>query len=186
MRKSTTGPWSAGTRLRVPTHSTETTVLPARSAAWPMWSAWRMPVVAKLVELLKLPSPVRWKVLFVEPCSPGQVPVESVYQPTPVFGGKPWSRPFWPLTPSRMSCLHRRHGALPGVPVDEVGPHAVGGEEDDGVAGRRAVGFFLAERSPAAPADTEPATSRANESVRAARSAGRNRNVRVIGLLSPG
>ena len=46
VRKSTTGPWSAGTRFRVPTHSTETTVLPARSAAWPMWSACRMPVVA--------------------------------------------------------------------------------------------------------------------------------------------
>src|SRR3954451_23878484 len=27
----------------------------------------------------------------------------SVYQPTPVFGGKAGSRPFWPLTPSAMS-----------------------------------------------------------------------------------
>ena len=44
---------------------------------------------AKLVRLLKLDSPVRWKVLLVEPCSLGQVPVASVYQPTPVFGGKP-------------------------------------------------------------------------------------------------
>jgi hypothetical protein len=61
-----------------------------------------MPVVAKLVELLKFPSPVRWKVLFVEPCSPGQVPVESVYQPTPVLGGKPWIRPLSPLMPLRI------------------------------------------------------------------------------------
>ncbi len=99
VRKSITGPWSAGTRFREPTHSTETVVLPARSAACAMWSAWRMPVVAKLVELLKFPSPMRWKVLFVEPCSPGHVPVESVYQPTPVLGGKPGVSPFLPTTP---------------------------------------------------------------------------------------
>jgi hypothetical protein len=64
-----------------------------------------MPGVAKLVELLKFPSPVRWNVLFVEPCSPGHVPVESVYQPTPVFGGKPWRRPFSPLSPWAISCF---------------------------------------------------------------------------------
>ena len=103
VRKSTTGPWSAGTSPRVPTHSMDTTVFPLRSADCAMWSAWRMPVVAKLVELLKFPSPARWNVLFVEPCSPGHVPVESVYQPTPVLGGKPWSSPFSPLRPCAMS-----------------------------------------------------------------------------------
>ena len=66
LRKSTTGPCSAGVSDRAATHSTATTDLPARSAAWPMWSAWTIPVAAKLVELLKLPSPVRWNVLFVE------------------------------------------------------------------------------------------------------------------------
>src|SRR5262245_17641037 len=99
LRKSTTGPCTAGTSERAPTHSTAATDLPARSAAWAMWSAWRIPVAAKLVELLKLPSPVRWNVLFVDPCSPGQVPVPSVAHPTPVFGGKPCVRPFCPLTP---------------------------------------------------------------------------------------
>jgi hypothetical protein len=43
-------------------------------------------------------------------------------------------------------------------------------------------GLFVA----AAPTDTEPATSSAKVSVKAARIVGRNRNVRVIGLLSPG
>src|SRR5262245_2711841 len=57
-----------------------------------------MPVLAKLVELLKLPSPVRWNVLFVEPCSPGHVPVPSVAHPTPVFGGKPCKSPLRPVT----------------------------------------------------------------------------------------
>src|SRR5918992_4286592 len=63
-----------------------------------------MPVAAKLVELLKFASPVRWNVLFVEPCSPGQVPVASVVQPTPVLGGKPWRRPL----PAASTPLSRR------------------------------------------------------------------------------
>src|SRR3989337_1070902 len=57
---------------------------------------------AKLVRLLKLVSPCRKNVLFVEPCSLGHVPVASVVHPTPVFGGNPWRRPFWPLTPEDM------------------------------------------------------------------------------------
>ena len=39
------------------------------------------------VLLLKLESPTRKNVLFVEPCSDGYVPVAIVYQPTPVLGG---------------------------------------------------------------------------------------------------
>jgi hypothetical protein len=88
--------------VRAPTHSTEATFLPARSAAWASVSACRM-LAPSEVRLLKLLSPVRWNVLFVEPCSPGHVPVASVYQPTPVLGGKPWSKPFWPFTPFAMS-----------------------------------------------------------------------------------
>ncbi len=94
LRKSTTGPCSAGTRFRDATHSIETTFLVARSAACWIVSAWSIPVVANEVRLLKLPSPMRWKVLLVDPCSPGHVPEASVYQPTPVLGGKPWSSPF--------------------------------------------------------------------------------------------
>ena len=44
-------------------------------------------------------APVRWNVLFVEPCSPGHVPDASVYHPTPVFGGNPCVSPLTPLTP---------------------------------------------------------------------------------------
>ena len=40
--------------------------------------------------------------LFVAPCSLGQVPVIIVYQPTPVFG-KPGCMPLTPLTPVSMS-----------------------------------------------------------------------------------
>ena len=185
VRKSTTGPWSAGVRLRVPTHSMETTVLPLRSADCPMWSAWRMPVVAKLVELLKLPSPMRWNVLFVEPCSPGHVPVESVYQPTPVLGGKPWSRPFWPFSPVFISwrivgmapCfayLSTRSGRMPSAAKKMTGV-PVG-----------APSAFFALPLPAAPADTEPATSNVKINVSAARRAGLKRILRFIGLLSPG
>jgi hypothetical protein len=47
--------------------------------------------------------PVWWKVLFVEPCLPGQAPVASEYQPTPVLGGNPWVRPLRPWTPRRSS-----------------------------------------------------------------------------------
>src|SRR5262245_23806856 len=181
VRKSTTGPWSCGVRFRDPTHSTETTVLPARSAAWPMWSAWRMPFVAKLVELLKFPSPVRWNVLFVEPCSPGQVPVESVYQPTPVFGGNPGLRPFLPVTPDFMrelivgmapclAYLSTRSGLMPseakkmtGVPPGPAG----------GVWARPA------------PTDIEPATSSVNVRTRAASTVGRKR-LPVMESPSPG
>ena len=92
-RKSTTGPWSAGTYPRAATHSIETTSLPARSAACPSVSAWSTPGAAKLVELLKLGSVSRWNVLFVEPCTPGHAPVARVAQPTPVFGGKPCVSP---------------------------------------------------------------------------------------------
>ena len=45
------------------------------------------------------------KVLFVEPCSDGYVPVAIVYQPTPVLGGKAWTIPFAPVTPSFIKFL---------------------------------------------------------------------------------
>jgi hypothetical protein len=55
------------------------------------------------VPLVKLP-PVRWNVLFVEPCSLGHVPVAIVAQPTPVFGGKAWSIP----APDALAPVSRR------------------------------------------------------------------------------
>src|SRR5919201_1044199 len=100
--------WRVGPAIpdwRPPTQSTCATFFPARSAAAASVSAWSTPAAANDVELAKA-SPVRWKVLFVEPCSLGQVPVMSVYQPTPVFGGKACSRPFAPRTPASISALY--------------------------------------------------------------------------------
>ncbi len=51
------------------------------------------------VRLLKLPSPTRKYVLFIEPCEAGHEPVASVCQPTPVLGGKACRSPFAPRTP---------------------------------------------------------------------------------------
>src|SRR5512146_354262 len=93
--KSTVGP--AIPALAPPTHSIWATFFPARSAAAARVSACRMPA-EKEVRLLNV-SPVRKKVLLVEPCSPGQVPVASVNQPTPVLGGKACVRPLSPITP---------------------------------------------------------------------------------------
>src|SRR5262249_46181682 len=101
--KSTVGP--AMPALRPPTHSIWATFLPARSAAFAIVSAWRIPGVANDVLLLKLLSPVRWNVLFVEPCSDGYVPVAIGYQPTPVFGGNACSMPLAPVAPTFMSAL---------------------------------------------------------------------------------
>ena len=38
-------------------------------------------------------APLMWKVLLVEPVTPGHAPVLSVNQPAPVFGGAWVSRP---------------------------------------------------------------------------------------------
>src|SRR5260370_931107 len=73
--KSTVG--RAIVELMPPTQSTWATFLPARSAAAASVSACRTTEDEKEVRLLKA-SPVRWKVLLVEPCSPGHVPVMSV------------------------------------------------------------------------------------------------------------
>src|SRR5262249_47885696 len=101
-RKSTVGPLIPA--LRPPTHSTWATFLPARSAAAASVSAWTMPGVENEVLVLKTLSPVRWKVLLVEPCSDGYVPVAIVYQPTPVFGGKACTIPFLPIEPMSIRC----------------------------------------------------------------------------------
>src|SRR5215217_2761866 len=95
---------------RPATQSSWATCRPARSAAEAIESAWRTPVEEKLVEREKS-VPVWWKVLLVEPCLPGQAPVASEYQPTPVLGGKPWVRPLRPWTPRRFSS--RRLGMAP-------------------------------------------------------------------------
>src|ERR671924_1453077 len=103
--KSTVGP--AKPRLLAwipPTQSTWVTFLPARSADSAIVSACRTPAPEKLVRFEKL-SPVRWNVLFVEPCSPGYAPVAIVYHPTPVFGGNACSIPLLPITPADISVL---------------------------------------------------------------------------------
>src|SRR3989304_3475044 len=79
VRKSTTGPCRVVDVLRAPAHSTATTFFPARSAACMIVSACRTPEERPVVRLLKLLSPILKKVLLVEPCSPGYVPVAGVY-----------------------------------------------------------------------------------------------------------
>ena len=98
MVKSTVGPLMLA--WRPATQSSWATWRPARSAAEAIESAWRTPEEEKLVPREKS-VPVWWKVLLVEPCLPGQAPVASVYQPTPVLGGNPWVRPLRPSTPRR-------------------------------------------------------------------------------------
>src|SRR5262245_24976165 len=89
-RKSTVGPWMAP--IRPPAHSIWATLRPRGSAAWAIVSAWRMPGVKAGVAL---PNgwPLTWNVLFVDPWTPGQAPVASVYHPAPVFGGACVRRP---------------------------------------------------------------------------------------------
>src|SRR6188768_2892280 len=82
--KSIVGPLMVA--LRPPAHSTCATLRPPRSADWAIDSACRTPGSKAAVRLLKV-SPFLWKVLFVEPWTPGHAPVASVYQPAPVLGG---------------------------------------------------------------------------------------------------
>ena len=53
-----------------PTQSICATFLPARSAAFAIVSAWSTPAAENDVRFENV-SPVRWNVLFVEPCSDG-------------------------------------------------------------------------------------------------------------------
>src|SRR5262245_21163703 len=99
VRKSIVGP--AIVALRPPAHSTWATFRPARSADWAIDSAWSTFGSNATVRLLKPTGTVAvggwslmWNVLFVEPWTPGQAPVASVYQPAPVFGGACVSSPF--------------------------------------------------------------------------------------------
>ena len=78
------GPWIEA--LRPPAHSTCATLSPSRSAAWAIDSAWSTPLSKAAVRLAN-GSPFLWKVLLVEPCTPGHAPVARVYQPAPVLGG---------------------------------------------------------------------------------------------------
>src|SRR6185503_19832263 len=90
--------WAIDIAAAPPTQSIWATFLPARSAAFAIVSAWSTPAPEKEVRFAK-PSPVRKKVLLVEPCSLGYVPVAIVYQPTPVLGGNACTMPLSPRTP---------------------------------------------------------------------------------------
>ena len=83
-RKSIVGPWMDP--LRPPAHSIWATFLPPRSADWASVSAWSTPASNAAVRLPK-GWPFTWKVLLVDPATPGHAPVASVNQPAPVFGG---------------------------------------------------------------------------------------------------
>jgi hypothetical protein len=47
-----------------------------------------------------------WKVLLVDPCTPGHAPVARLYQPAPVFGGDWVSSP--PLSADAPFCKNSR------------------------------------------------------------------------------
>ena len=89
--KSIVGP--AIVALRPPAHSTCATLRPLRSADWAIDSAWRTFGSNAAVRFAN-GWPLRWKVLLVEPWTPGQAPVARLYQPAPVLGGACVSRPF--------------------------------------------------------------------------------------------
>ena len=93
-----------------------------------------------------------WNVLLVEPWTPGQAPVASLYQPAPVFGGAWVSRPL----PAAFAPFLRNVAivgmqALGGVLRDEVLAHAVGGEEDGVVVGPCRRGLLAPLTAPPAP-----------------------------------
>ena len=79
--------------LRPPAHSTCATLRPLRSADWAMDSAWSVPGSNAAVRFAN-GWPLRWKVLLVEPWTPGHAPVARLYQPAPVLGGAWVRRPF--------------------------------------------------------------------------------------------
>ena len=106
---------------------------PPRSADWAIDSAWRTFGSNAEVRLAN-GWPLMWKVLLVEPWTPGQAPVASVYQPAPVLGGAWVSSPFAGAeAPFLQEVPHRRHHALAGVLRDQVLAQPVGGEEDRAV-----------------------------------------------------
>src|ERR1700712_1350648 len=95
-----------------PVHSSWATLRPASSADEATDSA-SSTLVGSLPGLAPLPwnenevdvvngCRVSKNVLLVLPCTPGPAPVASVYQPWPVFGGKPWVSPLSPVAPARM------------------------------------------------------------------------------------
>src|SRR5690242_9425015 len=99
--------------FRPPVHSSWATFLPASSADEATDCASRtfvgsvpglapLPWNANDVEVVNT-CRLSKKVLLVLPCTPGPAPVASVYQPCPVFGGKPWVSPLSPVAPDRMS-----------------------------------------------------------------------------------
>src|ERR1700760_2930400 len=98
--------------FRPPVHSSWATFLPASSALDATDWASRT-LVGSLPGLAPLPwnendvelvngCRLSKNVLLVLPWTPGPAPVASVYQPWPVFGGKPWVRPLSPVAPSRI------------------------------------------------------------------------------------
>ncbi len=108
-RKSTLGPVMFISAP--PANSTWATFRPARSAAWAIDSACGTPAANALVDVEKV-FPLMWKVLFVDPWTPGHAPVAMLYQPAPVFGGASVRRPLpAAFVPSRRSA--RMFGRAP-------------------------------------------------------------------------
>ncbi len=99
--------------------------------------------MAKLVELLKFPSPVRWKVLFVEPCSPGprargeRVPADAGVRREAL------EKAVLALDAPAHQLLHRGHGSLRLAYLStRSGRMPSAAKKIDRRAGRRAVRFL--------------------------------------------
>ena len=95
--------------LRPPAHSIWTTFLPPRSADCAIVSADSTPGSNAAVRSVN-GSLLTWKVLLVEPCTPGHAPVAIVYQPAPVLGGAWVSMP-----PPSAEAPRRISSAKPGT-----------------------------------------------------------------------
>jgi hypothetical protein len=77
-------------------------------------------------------EPLMWNVLLVEPWTPGHVPVASVNQPAPVFGGACVSRPFVRRVRAVLQHVAETgHQALVRILGDRVLAQAVGREEQE-------------------------------------------------------
>src|SRR5688572_395940 len=83
----TTGPPSGGSSVERLSQPTETTCLPARSAACGRVSAWIRPGSDQVAKSAKSGDPVRKKRSPTTPCSAGHVPVSNVAKLGPVVAG---------------------------------------------------------------------------------------------------
>jgi hypothetical protein len=132
--KSTVGP--AMLAWRPATQSSWATWRPARSAAEAIESACRTPVAEKLVPRGEvgagLVEGVVGRAVLARPGAGGQrVPAD------PGVGREPLGEAVAALDPAPLQLTHVRHGPTGREPVDQVGPHPVGREQNRCLLGGR-------------------------------------------------